>query len=410
MTFGTTRPVATRARFAVFGLFTSFGVLLAIWAVHLPTIKHAVGMSTSMMGTMLLVLGVGSVIGMQLTGVLVDRFGGEAVAILGGAAMAVALVVPLTAESLVPVLYGALVFGVTAGIADVAMNAVAVNVQRDYARPIMASFHGMFSVGAVIGSLLGAGGFAIHLDGGAAALAVGWVCVLTVAGAAVGLRGRYLTDRQLPAPEDGAPAKVQTGRGRHVLLLGMLAFLLLLSEGSAMDWASLHAQQRLGASPSTGAFVVASFLVAMMLSRFVIDRVTARVGAVRVLRAGALVAAMGMLVVIVSTSVPLLICGWIVVGLGLAVGVPQVFTAAGNVSAGRAGRDLSRVVGVGYVAIMAGPSITGWLIELVSWTGAFLVPLVALLVCALSASVVGTSAQPETEMLIIDKQQQRGCA
>jgi MFS family permease len=123
-----------------------------------------------------------------------------------------------------------------------------------------------------------------------------------------------------------------------------------------------------------------------------------------------MVAAMGMLVVIVSTSVPLLICGWIIVGLGLAVGVPQVFTAAGNVSARGAGRDLSRVVGVGYLAIMAGPSITGWLIELVSWTGAFLVPMVALLVCALTASVVGASAQPRTKMPIIDTQQQRGCA
>lgn len=394
MTLSTTRPVAIRARLAVFGLFTSFGILLAMWAVHLPSLKQAVGMSTSMMGTTLLILGVGSIVGMQLTGILVDRFGSEAVAILGGAAMAVALVMPLTAESLVRALWGALLFGVTAGIADVATNAVAVDVQRDYGRPIMASFHGMFSVGASIGSLLGAGGLAFDLDGTTAAVAVGGACVVVVAGAAVGLLGRYRTGRPLP-PDHDAPTEVQTWRGhrRHVLLLGMLAFLLLLSEGSAMDWASLHAQQRLGASPSTGAFVVASFLTAMMVSRFAIDRVTGRVGAVRVLRVGALLAAAGMVVVIVSTSVPVLICGWIVVGLGLAVGVPQVFTAAGNVSGARTGRDLSRVVGVGYLAIMAGPAIIGWLIELVAWTGAFLLPLVALLVCALSASVVGTPPQ-----------------
>ena len=348
-------------------------------------------MSTSMMGTMLLLLGVGAIAGMQLTGILVDRFRSETMAVVGAVAMALVLSVPLAAHSLTPALSGALLFGVTAGVADVAMNAASVDLQRDYGRPIVASFHGTFSVGTVIGSLCGAGSFAIGLGSVAAASSIGAVCLIIVAGSAVGLRGRH---RAAPSRQ-ASPVEGPTAWSHHrkVLVLGALAFFLLLCEGSAMDWASLHAQQRLGASASTGALTVASFLAAMMVSRFSIDRVTGRIGAVRVLRIGSLVATAGMLIVIASTSMALLVCGWIVFGLGLAVGVPQVFTAAGNLSHGRSGRNLSRVVGVGYVAILAGPAITGWSIELVSWTGAFLVPLAAVLACAAGASAVGPRAQ-----------------
>ncbi len=382
------RPALRGARPALYGLFASFGILLSTWAVHLPGLKQAVGMSASTMGTMLLVLGVGSLVGMQVAGVLVDRFGGEGVALTGSAAMAVTMLVPLAAHTLMHAVLGALLFGVMAGAADVSVNAVAVDVQRDGERPIMASFHGTYSGGTVVGALLGAGGFAVGLDGMPVALAVSSTCLVVVAAAAVGLRGRRARSRWVA--DSGSQATPQEGRSQRlrIVFLGVLAFFLFLSEGSAMDWASLHAQQHLGASPSAGAFVVASFLVAMTLSRLTIDRVTARVGPVRVLRAGSLVAATGMVVVVVATSLPVLTCGWIVFGLGLAVGAPQVFTAAGNVFGVRAGRNLSRVVGAGYVAILAGPAITGWLIELVSWTGALLVPLAAVTACALGASAV----------------------
>lgn len=385
-------PSLGRARVAVYGLFASFGILLSTWAVHLPGLKQSVGMSTPLMGTTLLVLGVGSIVGMLTVGILVDRFGSEVVAVLGGAAMALVVAVPLAATTLVHALAGALLLGVTAGVADVSMNALAVSVERDFDRPILASFHGMFSVGAVIGSLLSAGGFAIGINIISAAMAVAAACLAIVGVAALELRGRYRSRSVVTVMPPQLGASSVRNHRKHVLVLGTLAFFLLLSEGTAMDWASLHAQEHLGASSSIGALAVASFLVSMMLCRFLIDRVAGSCGPVRVLRVGSLVAAAGILMVIVGTSVPVLICGWIIFGLGLAVGAPQVLTAASNMGGGRSGRDLSRVVGVGYVAILAGPAITGWMIEFVSWTGAFVIPLAAVLACAVGASAVGRRA------------------
>jgi MFS family permease len=380
-----------RARIAVFGLFASFGIVLSTWAVHLPMLKQAVGMSNATTGTVLLVLGIGSLVGMQISGAVVDRVGSERVATMGGAALAVVIMVPLTTTTLLQAVGGAFALGVAAGCSDVGMNAAAVSVERDYGRPIMASFHAVFSVGTVVGSLLGAAGFALQLGRLTMTAAITAICLVLIGTAFVLLRQRQAVpareqEQSAPVPHDAS------GRRVRVVLLGMLAFLLLLSEGSAMDWSSLHAQQHLGASPSMAALAAGSFMVAMTVSRFLADRVAAVTGPVWTLRGGAILAMGGMLTVIVAPALPLALVGWAIFGIGVAGGLPQVFSAAGNLGGIASGRTLSRVVGMGYVAIMGGPALIGWMVELVSWTGAFLVPFGAMLVCSLAAPVVARSS------------------
>jgi MFS family permease len=155
-----------------------------------------------------------------------------------------------------------------------------------------------------------------------------------------------------------------------------------------MDWSSLHAQQHLGAPPTLAALAVGSFVMAMTASRFAVDRVAQAVGPVWILRGGAVLAMVGMSTVILAPDLPIVLVGWALFGVGLAGGLPQVFTAAGNLGGPTSGRTLSRVVGVGYLAILGGPALIGWMVQLVSWTGALLVPLGAMLVCVLAAPVV----------------------
>jgi MFS family permease len=378
-----------RSRAAVFLLFASFGLVLATWAVHLPTVQQKTGISTALLGTVLLVLGVGSLAGMQVCGPVIDRFGSGPVAVAGGCAMAATLPAPLAATTFWQIVVGAVIFGIAIGCADVAMNAAAVDVERDYGRPIMASFHAVFSIGNVTGSLVAAATFAMGLDAlpGAAIVAVLGVAAVTAAGAIL-LPGGVRARAKSPVPHNLTSAADEHGTpSRRILILGVLAFLLLLSEGSAMDWSSLHAQQLLGASASAGALAFGSFVAAMTVGRFSVDRIVQRFGPVRVVRWGSVTAGAGLVVVIVSATLPLTILGWILFGLGLSGGIPQVFTAAGN-SAGRSGRVLSRVVGLGYVAILAGPALIGWLAELTSLQVAFVLPLLAVVVCAASAGMV----------------------
>ena len=160
-------PTLRRARAAVFALFASFGIVLSTWAVHLPALKQSVGMSNAVTGTVLLILGIGSLAGMQISGVAISRWGTERVAVMAGVALAVSIMVPLAATTIGQAAFGAFVLGTSAGCADVGMNAAAVDVERDYGRPIMAAFHAVFSIGTVIGSLLGVGRVCLaahHID------------------------------------------------------------------------------------------------------------------------------------------------------------------------------------------------------------------------------------------------------
>ncbi|CAN5192825.1 MFS transporter [soil metagenome] len=377
-----------RARVAVFCLFASFGLVIATWAVHLPSVKETTDISTSLLGTILLILGAGALIGMQVSGPLVDRFGSGPVGVLGVAGMAVALLLPLAATSWVWAAAGAVVLGFATGTAEVGMNAAAVDVERDYGRPIMAAFHGVFSIGTVLGTLIGAAGFALAAGVFETAVLVTVTALVVVGAAALVLLRR-------PSSSSGTQPELTEAAGPHddvpqqgrVVILGVLAFLLLLAEGSAMDWSSLHAQQHLGASPSIGSLVLGSFVAAMTLVRFSIDRLVERLGPVRVLRWCAVTAVIGFAIVMASPWLALTLVGWMVVGLGLSGGVPQVFTAAGNVGGG-SGRALSRVVGTGYLAILAGPGVIGWLADRITLNTAFALPLCSVLVCAGMASAV----------------------
>lgn len=381
------RRQLTRSRLATSAVFVSFGLVLGTWAAHLPAVKHTIGASSSSMGTILLILGAGALVGMQAAGYAVDRLGSGPVAALSGVATAVALVPPLILSTWLTVAVAALVLGLGIGVSEVGMNAAAVEVERDYRRPIMASFHGMFSIGSVIGALLGAAAFAMGVDVLAAAVVIASLGVALCGSAAPTLMRRTDSYAVIPAHADAGTGRPAARQRWRLIVFGVMAFLVLLTEGSAMDWSSLHAQQHLGATSSVGALALSCFVSAMTVGRFTADRVAARIGPVKVLRWGSIICIAGLTVITLSTLLPVTCVGWVLLGLGLSGCVPQVFTATGN-TPGASAKALSRVVGAGYLAVLAGPAIIGWLADIVTLNGAFVVPIAAMVVCACAANTL----------------------
>ena len=385
-----TRATLSRTRVAVYALFGAFGSVIGTWAVHLPNLKEATGISTSMLGMVVLLLGVGAIVGMRLSAPMIDRFGGERVAVLGTCLMAVAVPAPFLSTTLAEAAVAATVLGVCTGTADVAMNAAAVAVERRYGRPIMASFHGMFSVGTVLGSVISAAGFALAVGVVPVVIVVGAGCLLVVGSVAPVLLRRPGDE---PADASEEPSKpdasfdAKARRPRRVYVLALLSFLLFLAEGSAMDWSSLHAQQHLNASSTWGSIAFGSFVGAMTLGRFTVDRLAGRIGPVAVFRWGSVLATVGLTVVVLSPVLPLTLVGWVITGFGLAGGMPQAFTAAGNIG-GSSGRSLALVVGVGYAAVLGGPAVLGWVAEQLTLNDALVIPLCAVLLCSLLAAAV----------------------
>ncbi|WP_203138189.1 MFS transporter [Microbacterium sp. JZ31] len=383
-----------RARRAVIGAFLINGFLLATWVVNIPAVQQQAGVSHGVLGGLLLLLGLGSFLAMQATGWVVDRAGSRVATVAGVILLALATLLPPFASD--PLTLGVAVFtiGIGNGTLDVAMNAHAVVVERRYGRPIMSSFHAWFSVGGALGA-----GF------GALANALGWALpllfavpvALAVVAAALALPGLLRASDAAPETEESDATEAPSGGiARRAVLLGALAFMLMLAEGVAADWSALHTREHLGAPESTAALAYAAFAVAMTAGRFAADRVSARIGAVAVVRFGTLIAAAGLLVVTMSGSVPLTLAGWILFGIGLSGAVPQIFTAAGSLGAARAGIVMSRIVGAGYVGLLAGPALIGWLAEGITLSVAIAVPVLLCAGAAALASAVATPARAES--------------
>lgn len=364
-----------RARLAVIGLFFLAGLALAMWVVNIPAVQEATGVSHALLGGLLLLLGLGSVIGMQATGPLVDKVGSRRSAIIGAVLLAVGVNLPGLAQDAWGVGAALFVLGLGNGVMDIAMNDQAVVVERRWGKPIMSSFHAFFSVGGAVGAVAGAVaqalGLSIHWS-------LGFGAVVVIALSLYGIPKLVQDDPTPVPPGPGTPAATvdtRSVRGR-IIALAVLAFLLMLAEGTANDWSALQAVRDLDVPEAAGSIAYGAFAVAMTIGRFAADPIVHRLGPVRVVRFGSVVAAAGMAIIVLSPAYPLTLAGWVVFGLGLSGIVPQLFTAAGNLGVKNQGVVISRVVGAGYVGLLAGPAIIGWLSHLTGLTQALTLPLI----------------------------------
>nr|WP_181720987.1 MFS transporter [Nocardia gipuzkoensis] len=448
------RPIRV-ARAAVFTVFALSGFLLAMWVVHIPVITDRTGVSKSTLGMFILLMAGAGIVGMRLAGPLADRFGSAT--LVGAAAClgSVAVVGPGLATGPVTLALALACFGLGNGALDVSMNTQAVLVERAYRRPIMAAFHALFSGGGLLGALLGAAALRAGWDVRGTLIVAAVSCVAltitlvprllreTTPGAEPASHGvpsmhapepdvtpldhettsprqdttapRYdtpLPRHEAPTPGyDAAPPTAQPfgrhrvrrgftarleirDRHRKVFALAAIAFALLLAEGVAADWSTLQLREHLGADAATAALAFGAFSTTMTIGRFATDRVSHAVGRVAVVRYGSLIAALGLAVIVVSPWIPLTLLGWAMAGLGLAGGIPQIFTAAGNLGSATAATDMSRVFSIGYLGLLAGPTVIGWLTAVMSLTTAMVVPMIAVLLCCRYASVVAAPRTP----------------
>jgi MFS family permease len=349
-----------------------------MWVVNIPTIKDRTGVDQAQLGLILLVLGATAWVGMQLAGPAIDRLGSRPVVTAAAAALAATLPAPAFATSGLQLVIALAVVGFFNGIVDVAQNAQAVVVERTYGRPIMSAFHALYSLGGLTASIVGGAMIALDVDVRAS---LGVAAALGVV-VALALRSSLIA---APAVVEDAAPRVRAPWTSRVLLLGLLAFALLLGEGVAYDWSTIHLRDSLGSSETVAAFAYGAFSVTMTAVRLVADRVVAAWGPAVYVGRAALVGAIGLLGAALAPNAALAIAAWAVFGIGLAGCVPQFFSAAGNVDPAASGTYLARVTSMGYLGLLAGPSVIGLLTHWIPLTAAFALPIAGCLAAGLLA-------------------------
>jgi MFS family permease len=389
------------ARAATFVYFVLVGTLMGLWLVQIPAVERQVGVSHATLGSLLVLLGLGAFLGMQVAGRLADRYSTRIVVPAAGVLCGATLVLPGLARSPWELAAALLAFGFGNGCLDVSMNAHAVHVEKAYNRPVMSAFHATFSVGGVIAAVIGARATSAGLSPATTLGVAGVVGMVIALLPARSLLAGSPSAAVLAVPEpesatvdrdENAPRKRRPVQKR-IWILAALAFVCMLCEGVANDWSALDAKNILGAPASTAAFAYGTYAATMTIGRLLADRVSARFGSAAVLRYGAGLGAIGLAVVALAPGLATALIGWAIFGLGLSGCVPQLFSAAGHSDPAAAGTNVSRVAGLGYIGMLAGPAVIGWLTRLTALNYTFLLPALMLVVAALAAAILRTGSE-----------------
>ncbi len=361
-TTSSTGPGIERAKRAVALTFAANGMAFGSWASRTPSVKSGLHLNASGLGLLLIWISVGAVIAMPLSGPLIQRIGPARAVFISAGVEAIGLALAalgIHATQVEVTGAGLLLAGVGIGTWDVAMNVEGAVVERGLARSLMSRFHAGWSFGSVAGAAIGAGsaalGIGVSPQLAATALAI-------VALAVLGARHYTAFEPQSGVATDERPkVSVSDGwRNSRALLIGLMVLAFAFTEGSANDWMAVAVVDGFGSSDAVGAVGFGCFVVAMTLSRLVGGSALDRWGRVRVLRASALVAAAGLLLVVTSPFLPLVMAGAMFWGAGTALGFPTGMSAAAD-DAPRAAIHVSVVSSIGYTAFLVGPPFVGLL-------------------------------------------------
>ncbi|KND24469.1 MFS transporter [Streptomyces anulatus] len=406
-----------RWRAALFLFMLATGVSMASWVARTPAVRDALDVTTGSMGLVLFGLSVGSMAGVLASGGLVRRRGGRRVIAAGAGLLVAGLLVIAGGAALevsAGVFCGLALFGAGMGLAEVAFNIEGAAVERTLGRPVLPVLHGCFSLGTVVGALLGMGLTAVRFPVGwhlaAVAVAVAAAGVWTVRAVPAGT-GQEEADPEDPADSDDASAAGSEGGGRHpdgirgqlavwrdrrLVLIGLIVLAMAFAEGSANDWLPLLMVDGHGTSATAGSLTFMLFAVAMTTGRFTGGPLLVRYGPAAVVRASALVAASGVALVVFSDDALLAGAAVVLWGLGASLGFPVTISAAGE-GVRNASARVAAVSTAGYAAFLVGPPSLGFLADHVGLRNAMVVVLVLLGGAALITRALRTPPSGEGE-------------
>lgn len=389
---GAARAGLRGARWSTSMAFLLTGFVFATWAARIPALKADLGLTDPQLAIALVGLNAGAVAGLQLGSTVVTRFGSRRVLFVALPAFSGALVPIGVAPDLVVLTVAVAVSAGINSVIDVAINDQGVGVQHGYGQSLLSGMHAMHSLGGVLGGAVAAA---------AAHVGLGVVSHFSVAAAAVATVA-VLSNRMLLPPgqlhgeaaKDARSIPPTAGWTGRLLVLGAVAFMFTLAEGSALDWAAVLLADHRGADPAVAAMGLAVFQGAVTVGRLLGDPIINRIGPVRVFVGGPLLAGSGFAACLLQGSTASAFTGLAVLGLGLATLLPITISAAGTIRGLPVPVAVARVSTLGYLGTFTGPAVIGFLSHHTDLATALLLPAMAVAATSIAATAVRRTYRP----------------
>jgi predicted MFS family arabinose efflux permease len=369
-------------------VFFIAGLGVSAWAPLVPFAKAHAGLGDGSLGLLLLCLGIGSISAMPAAGALAARFGCRLTLIISTGFICLTLPLLATISNLLVLVVVLFIFGASVGSLDCVVNIQAVIVERASKRPMMSGFHGLFSVGGIVG----AGGVSVLLSMGTSPL----VATLCVAAGVPGVLVKA-APHLLPYGSKGVGSVFAIPHG-VVLFIGILCFILFLTQAAVLDWSAVFLTSTRGVVPSYAGLGYAAFTGTMTIGRLTGDATVRRIGGVHVVVIGSLIAAMGLAFATLVPTWEAGILGFALVGAGCSNIVPVLYSAVGRQKVVPEHVAVPAISTLGYAGILVGPAIIGLLAQVSSLAVALLA--VAILLLGVAAS--GRLLQAQDQIGIID--------
>jgi fucose permease len=339
--------------FAPAFVFSSLNLWFGTWAIYIPTVKAALEIDKASLGIALFFLSLGVFSVFPFASRLVNRIGVGRATWYGVCMGSLAAILPIIAPNYLALIVSLYLFGISNGFLDISMNTLVTEIEKEDGKAFMSAAHGFFSLGGI---LAGLGGFLIPVLQ-FPPLHMGIVIVIVFL-INYRLRRNYFTIKAAPKTETGFSLKVF----RPLLLLGIVSFLVMGGEGAVVDWSGLYLKEVSLAPEILWGSGFLAFSTTMTLGRFFGDGISSRLGSVRIVAIGAILAIIGYLAVL-SPWTLISILGFGLVGVGFSVIVPELFRIGGKIEAIASSQGVAFIAGTGYAGFLASPPILGILGE-----------------------------------------------
>ncbi|MDM9632330.1 MFS transporter [Robiginitalea aurantiaca] len=334
-------------------VFASLNIWFGTWAIYIPAVKDRLGIDKAELGFAIFFLSLGIFTIFPVAARIVNRLGVGRATWYGVILCSIFAIFPLIAPNYYTLMAALFFFGATNGLTDIAMNTLVTEIEKEDGAKFMSAAHGFFSLGGV---LAGLGSFLIGPLGNPALHMLGVIVVVFL----INLRFRsfYFSVTAAPVEKEGFSLKLF----RPLFLLGIVSFIVMGGEGAIVDWSGLYLKE-ISKAPEflIGAGFLA-FSVTMTLGRFLGDGISARIGSVKIVALGSLIAVLGYVCVLqAGTYITLL--GFALIGLGFSVIIPELFRIGGNIKGVESSQGVAFIAGTGYSGFLMAPPVLGYLGE-----------------------------------------------
>jgi len=347
----------SRIRFAIFCLYFCTGLCFSSWASRIPDIKNAMGLDDAAWGTVLLMMPIGLACAMTISGLVVSKVGSKTILPIALVSYVVALLFIGLSSTGYALIMSLIAFGFCGNFCNISVNTQAISLEAIYGKPIMASFHGGWSLAGLTGASIGLLMSSIRLSPIYHFCIIGVIVIVTLV-----INKPYL---QPDIKKEKDPADIAARKRRKpetfLFLLGIVAFCGMAAEGAMADWSGLYLIDVVGIQKHLAPIGLAAYMITMASGRFVIDKATRKWGRQRIIQAGGILITTGLFTAVAFPHFITVIIAFMITGFGTAGIVPTIYSTAGQKTRIPPSIALTIVSSISFFGFLMGPPLIGYI-------------------------------------------------